>query len=191
MLRCARRDLLDELQERVRLAVALPVRIDIRDAFDSTSTELLVTANLDSGARGRPRVTFVSPTPTPSWLGSLQSTYSLWLTSNVVSAPFVGCAPLWFAFPVACWPSSVAQACAEQLPALYTDGVRHALHAAPQDVTQGLNYANCSVFMADGALLSFLLSFLLLPCAHASNRCCLEPCGRKKRALPSHPLPSH
>lgn len=65
MLRCARRDLLDELKERVRLAVALPVRIDIRDAFDGTSTELLVTSNLDSGARGRPRVTFVSPTPNP------------------------------------------------------------------------------------------------------------------------------
>ena len=53
-------DLLDELTERVRLAVALPIRIDIKDAFDSLCTELTVTAELDSGARGRPRVTFVS-----------------------------------------------------------------------------------------------------------------------------------
>lgn len=51
-------DLLDELTERVRLAVALPIRIDIKDAFDSLCTELTVTADLDSGARGRPRVTF-------------------------------------------------------------------------------------------------------------------------------------
>ena len=35
-----RSDLLDELQERVRLAVALPVRIDIRDAFDDLCTEV-------------------------------------------------------------------------------------------------------------------------------------------------------
>ena len=37
---------------------ALPVRICIRDAFDSTCTELTVTASIDSGGRGRPRVTF-------------------------------------------------------------------------------------------------------------------------------------
>ena len=34
------------------------MRIEIRDVFDQTSTELLVTAFLDSGGRGRPRVTY-------------------------------------------------------------------------------------------------------------------------------------
>lgn len=51
-------DLLQELVDRVRTAVALPVRIDIKDSFDATCTELTVTANIDSGGRGRPRVTF-------------------------------------------------------------------------------------------------------------------------------------
>lgn len=51
-------ELLSELTERVRTAVALPVRIDIKDSFDATCTELTVTANIDSGGRGRPRVTF-------------------------------------------------------------------------------------------------------------------------------------
>lgn len=51
-------DALDELVERVRNAVALPVRIELRDAYDAACTELTVTANIDSGGRGRPRVTF-------------------------------------------------------------------------------------------------------------------------------------
>ena len=42
----------------MRTAVALPLRIDLRDAFDTACTELTVTAALDSGGRGRPRVTF-------------------------------------------------------------------------------------------------------------------------------------
>ena len=56
--RIADPDLLEELTRRVRTAVALPVRIDIKDAFDATCTELTVTAAIDSGGRGRPRVTF-------------------------------------------------------------------------------------------------------------------------------------
>lgn len=51
-------ELLEELTERVKQAVALPIRIDIKDACDEMCTELTVTADLDSGARGRPRVTF-------------------------------------------------------------------------------------------------------------------------------------
>ncbi|KAL4458483.1 hypothetical protein ABPG75_013348 [Micractinium tetrahymenae] len=51
-------ELLQELTDRVRTAVALPVRIDIKDCYDATATELTVTANIDSGGRGRPRVTF-------------------------------------------------------------------------------------------------------------------------------------
>lgn len=51
-------ELLQELVERVRMAVALPVRIDIKDAYDASCTELTITANIDSGGRGRPRVTF-------------------------------------------------------------------------------------------------------------------------------------
>lgn len=51
-------DALEELVERVRTAVALPVRIELRDAYDAACTELTVTANIDSGGRGRPRVTF-------------------------------------------------------------------------------------------------------------------------------------
>lgn len=47
-----------ELIERVRAAVLLPVRIDIKDVYDETCTELRVTAALDSGGRGRPRVTY-------------------------------------------------------------------------------------------------------------------------------------
>jgi hypothetical protein len=43
--------------ERVRAAVLLPVRIAIKDVYDDTCTELLITASLDSGGRGRPRVT--------------------------------------------------------------------------------------------------------------------------------------
>ena len=39
-----------ELVERIRFAVALPVRISIKDVYDDTCTELLVTAQLDSGA---------------------------------------------------------------------------------------------------------------------------------------------
>lgn len=52
------RDLQEELIETVRCAVSLPLRIEIKDIFDQTSTELLVTAFLDSGGRGRPRVTY-------------------------------------------------------------------------------------------------------------------------------------
>ncbi|KAL3157737.1 hypothetical protein ABBQ32_012162 [Trebouxia sp. C0010 RCD-2024] len=48
----------DELIERVKQAAALPVVISIQDVYDETCTELLVLANLDSGARGRPRVTY-------------------------------------------------------------------------------------------------------------------------------------
>ena len=44
--------------ERVRAAVLLPVRIAIKDVYDDTCTELLITASLDSGGRGRPRVTY-------------------------------------------------------------------------------------------------------------------------------------
>lgn len=51
-------ELQEQLIETVRCAVALPLRVEIKDVFDQTSTELLVTAFLDSGGRGRPRVTF-------------------------------------------------------------------------------------------------------------------------------------
>ena len=44
--------------ERIRAAVLLPVRIDVKDVYDDTCTELRVTAALDSGGRGRPRVTY-------------------------------------------------------------------------------------------------------------------------------------
>ena len=40
--------------ERIRAAVLLPVRIDVKDVYDETCTELRVTAALDSGGRGRP-----------------------------------------------------------------------------------------------------------------------------------------
>lgn len=48
----------EELKERVRESVRLPVRISIKDVYDSVCTELCVTANVDSGGRGRPRVTY-------------------------------------------------------------------------------------------------------------------------------------
>ncbi len=37
--------------ERIKYAVALPVRISIKDVYDDTCTELLITAQLDSGER--------------------------------------------------------------------------------------------------------------------------------------------
>ena len=43
-------DLLAELNQRVRRAVALPVRIAVKDVYDETCTELLISAPLDSGA---------------------------------------------------------------------------------------------------------------------------------------------
>lgn len=49
---------LQEVRRRVELAVTLPVRISLRDVFDGCCTELLVSAPLDTGGRGRPRVTF-------------------------------------------------------------------------------------------------------------------------------------
>ena len=52
------REAQEELIERVKQAAALPVVISIKDVYDETCTELLVLANLDSGARGRPRVTY-------------------------------------------------------------------------------------------------------------------------------------
>lgn len=42
----------------MKQAAALPVVISVKDVYDETCTELLVLANLDSGARGRPRVTY-------------------------------------------------------------------------------------------------------------------------------------
>lgn len=35
--------------ERIKYAVALPVRISMKDVYDDTCTELLITAQLDSG----------------------------------------------------------------------------------------------------------------------------------------------
>ena len=58
LTRAPHRQLEAELVERVRAAVLLPVRIAIKDVYDDTCTELLVTASLDSGGRGRPRVTY-------------------------------------------------------------------------------------------------------------------------------------
>lgn len=52
------RELQAELVERVRHAVALPLRIEIKTPPEGEFTELLVTAFLDSGGRGRPRVTY-------------------------------------------------------------------------------------------------------------------------------------
>ncbi|CAK0784176.1 hypothetical protein CVIRNUC_007379 [Coccomyxa viridis] len=52
------REIEAELMERIRAAVLLPVRIDVKDVYDETCTELRVTAALDSGGRGRPRVTY-------------------------------------------------------------------------------------------------------------------------------------
>ena len=55
---CQCREAQEELIERMKQAAALPVVICIKDVYDETCTELLVLANLDSGARGRPRVTY-------------------------------------------------------------------------------------------------------------------------------------
>ena len=52
------RELQETLAERVRQAVILPVRIQIRADLEDDVTQLLVTAPVDSGGRGRPRVTY-------------------------------------------------------------------------------------------------------------------------------------
>lgn len=57
-IQALRREIEAELMERIRAAVLLPVRIDVKDVYDETCTELRVTAALDSGGRGRPRVTY-------------------------------------------------------------------------------------------------------------------------------------
>ena len=72
--------------ERVRQAVTLPLRIALKDAANSGGTELLVTAFLDSGGRGRPRVTYdvtaaLSSLGEPLFQGCEISLYSK-LTSN-------------------------------------------------------------------------------------------------------------
>lgn len=48
-----------ELTERIRQAAALPVRIEV-EIFEggNEAAELIVAANIDSGGRGRPRVTY-------------------------------------------------------------------------------------------------------------------------------------
>ena len=46
------------LVERVRQAAVLPVRIRMRADLQDDVTQLLVTAPVDSGGRGRPRVTY-------------------------------------------------------------------------------------------------------------------------------------
>ena len=51
--RCCCRELLRELVDRVRTAVALPVRIDIKDSFDATCTELTITADIGGWVGGR------------------------------------------------------------------------------------------------------------------------------------------
>ena len=63
-----RSELLQELVERVRMAVALPVRIDIKDAYDASCTELTITANIGGWgtwgactARGRHACAVSSP----------------------------------------------------------------------------------------------------------------------------------
>lgn len=46
------------LVEQVRQAAVLPVRIRIRADLEENVTQLLVTAPVDSGGRGRPKVTY-------------------------------------------------------------------------------------------------------------------------------------
>lgn len=52
------RDDQEVLHARVLAAVAIPVRIAIRDIHERTVTEIVVTAQIDSGGKGRPRVTY-------------------------------------------------------------------------------------------------------------------------------------
>ena len=74
------RDLQEELIERIRLTVTLPVRIEIIDKFDATCTELLVTASLDSGGRGRPRVIY-DVTAALSRFGEMNSSFKLFIST--------------------------------------------------------------------------------------------------------------
>lgn len=75
------RDALEEVKRRVELAVTLPVRITLRDVFDACCTELVVTAPLDTGGRGRPRVTFdVTQALSVAGLGVFMADGARWWT---------------------------------------------------------------------------------------------------------------
>ncbi len=52
------REMLAELEESLRTAAVLPVRLSVADVFDGICTELVCTAYIDVGGRGRPRVTY-------------------------------------------------------------------------------------------------------------------------------------
>lgn len=51
-------DLLSDLADTLRFAIALPITITISDVFDGACTQLTLRASVDSGGRGRPRVIF-------------------------------------------------------------------------------------------------------------------------------------
>lgn len=52
------REMLAELQSGLRTAAVLPVRLSVGEVFDGICTELVCTAYIDVGGRGRPRVTY-------------------------------------------------------------------------------------------------------------------------------------
>ena len=51
-------ELIEELVMRLQEAAALPVRIEVQNVMEGAFTELTVSAHVDVGGRGRPRVTY-------------------------------------------------------------------------------------------------------------------------------------
>lgn len=51
-------ELVEELVQRLQAAAALPVRIEVQNVNEGAATELTVSAHVDVGGRGRPRVTY-------------------------------------------------------------------------------------------------------------------------------------
>lgn len=51
-------ELVEELVQRLQAAAALPVRIEVQSVNEGAATELTVSAHVDVGGRGRPRVTY-------------------------------------------------------------------------------------------------------------------------------------
>lgn len=81
------REIEAELMERIRAAVLLPVRIDVKDVYDETCTELRVTAALDSGGRGRPRVTY-DVTAALANMGESQCRLRMWCSLHLTDMEY-------------------------------------------------------------------------------------------------------
>ncbi len=126
-------ELLQELTDRVQTAVALPVRIDIKDCYDATCTELTVTANI--GGQAWLLRMLLWPGAAPKAKGGAGHAQALRLCTACGAVP-------------GAW-----QAAPPIVPLHPPNGADSGGRGRPRvtfDVTQGLSAAGVGVFMADG-----------------------------------------